>query len=425
MPLEQAALDIFLLGANYNTCPLEVRERLALPHADLERVLEDAVAVAEEAVILSTCHRIELYALARSTGGLPEGLLSLIGRWSGLDRSVLLAHSYTGRGKEAIRHLFAVSAGLDSVLLGEGQVLGQVKEALGNSQAFQAAGPTLSALFRHAIIAGKRVRAETSLGEKDSSLSSAAVELAHDVMGGLSGKRALVIGAGKMGALAALALRERKVAAVDVVSRTPGRALEVAASVHGRALGFDSLEDSLRRCHLAISCTSTAHPVLQYSLVRQVQDHRDSPVVLIDLAVPRDVEPRCGEIEGVTLFDVDGLARERSISFGAAEEQVLKAKVVVAEEVDRFQAWLSEREIVPTISSLYAWADGIRRGELVRAGASLDGLSEEEHRTLDALTGAIVKKLLHHPAIRLKRAALDGDSEAYRKLMRELFPLPE
>ena len=421
----QSDSALFLLGANHVTCPLEVRERLALPSADLERVLDELATITQEAVVLSTCHRIEVYALSSGSNGLLQSLLGSLSRWSGLDRPLLMAHSYRRWGEDAIRHLFEVSAGLDSVILGEGQVLGQVRVALDNALTFGAAGPVLSALFEHAVSAGKRVRGETSVAEKDGSLSRAAVNLVRQTIGDLRDKRALIIGTGKIGSLAAVALREFNVGQIDLVNRNSTRALNLASSVRGRALQFATLEDALASCDFVISCTSTADPVIQHSQVQEIMERRTSPLLIVDLAVPRDVEPSVAEIDGVRLFDVDSLRRPSCGLTSARERELTKARAVVAEVVEEFKRWLREREVISTVSSLYSEAERIRAGELVRAGSKLNGLSDEQRNAVEAATRSIVKKLLHRPATKLKRAAREGNGHEYEQLLVEMFALPE
>ena len=417
--------EVFLLGANFNTCSIEVRERLAVSSSQLETALDELTSLADEAVILSTCHRLEIYALCLSDEPYPPGIVDLVGKWSGLDSKVLLEHSYVKRGIDVSEHLFSVAAGLDSVVLGEGQVLAQVKDALSNAATFDAAGPMLSALFRHAVAVGKRVRSRTYLAEKDASLSRAAVELARDTLGDLSGKKALVIGAGKIGTLAAQELREMNVGRIDVTSRTASSARQLAAKVGARALEMSGLEDSLRDCDLAISSTSTSEAVLRYPQVRTAVAGREAPLLLIDLAVPRDVEPEVAGIEGVLLFDVDGLKPSANTWTPERRNEVREAEAIVAEGVADFQAWRREHDVIPAVAAMYRKAETIRERELARAMGELRDLTEREQQVLDSMTRAIVRKLLHHPATELKRAALEERDETDRKLLERLMGLAE
>jgi glutamyl-tRNA reductase len=417
--------EILVWGANHNTCPLEVRERLALPSGELGLALDSLSNVAEEAIILSTCHRLEVYALPRDPDGLLQELVRPLSRWSGLDPKDIVNHSYLRHGREATLHLFTVSSGLDSVIAGEVQVLGQVRGALENARTFGTAGPILTDLFEHAISTGRRVRTETSLGRKDASLSAAAVRHADEVLGGLKGIRALIIGAGKMGLLAAQSLHERGVAHIGIVSRTPRKAREAATRANGTALGFDDLEEALCRSDLVISCTASPHCVVPYGLVRRVAARRDSPMLVIDLAVPRDVEPRVRDVEGVVLFDVDDLKPSEGDLSASVEDDVIKARAIVDEKVREFETSLREGDVIPMVAAMYRQAERIRGKELARSATMLRGLSDAERDTLDALTRSIVKKLLHRPATALKQAARDGNGQSYGDLAGQLFGLGE
>jgi glutamyl-tRNA reductase len=284
--------------------------------------------VAGEAVILATCHRVEVYAAFRPSQNPTDRLVDLIAGWSGLGREQLLAQAYVCRGEEVARHLFAVASGLDSMVLGETQVLGQVREALQHALACGAAGRILTALFRHAVAAGKRARRETQLGRPDASLSLAAIELAEGLLGTLRGKSALVIGAGKMGELAALALAEQGARPIHIVSRTTDKARCLAARLGGTGSGFAGLEDALVQCHLAISCTSAPHPVVQQSLVARAMARRSRSLLLFDLAMPRDIEPGVGAIKGVALYNVDSLRGPAHEPDAAVERETLRAREI-------------------------------------------------------------------------------------------------
>ena len=425
MTHDNSGFDIFLLGANNNTCPIEIRERLAVSSSQLERALGELTSIAEEAVVLSTCHRLEVYTLSRSDEEYPHDLPDLIAKWSELDRKVLLEHSYLKRGVDVSRHLFAVAAGLDSVVLGEGQVLGQVKDALSNAAAFGAAGPVLTALYSHAVSVGKGVRSRTNLAEKDASISRAAVQFAEDTLGDLAGKKALIIGAGKMGMAAAQSLREKNVVRIDVVSRTASRAQYVASKVGARALDMAGLEGSLYDCDLAISSTSTSGSVVRYPQVRRAMDGRDEPLLLIDLAVPRDVEPEVAGIKGVLLFDVDGLKPSGTTSPPHTQKELRDAEGIVAEGVAEFQTWLREQRVVPKVAALYQKAERIRKRELARATLVLEELTEHERDVLDAMTRAIVRKLLHRQVTELKSVAREDLPEIDLRMVERLWGLTD
>ena len=393
-PSPDETAPVRAVGVSHRNAPLEVRERLFLADGD-------AIELAKElgAVVLSTCNRTEVYSI----GGDPAGARNELERLSGLDLGGVLA---SWEGDEAVEHLFRVAAGLDSLVPGEGQILGQVRLAYESALTAGATGPVLNRLFEDALHAGKRVRTEAKLAEMPESVAASAVDLAEKALGGLDGKRALLFGAGRMSELSARDLRGRG-AEVIVSSRTLESALELAERVGGRAAPFDAVAVELTGADLVISATRCPYPILHAEAVQP----RVRPLVLVDIAVPRDLDPEIGNVEGCTLFDIDALGE----GLVGREEDVREAEQIVAEEAERFFEWRRSRGAAPAITALRRHAEEIRSEELARAEPRLAELSEKERRAVETLTAQIVNKLLHAPTMRAKESGSEP--------LRELFAL--
>ncbi len=419
-------MHVLLVGTSHHRAPVELRERLAFgaePGADLASRLAGA---AGEAVALSTCNRTCLY-LAHSD---PETARSLavaaLAELSGLAQEELGPALYVMLDEDAARHLFGVAAGLDSMIPGEAQILGQVRVAWEAAAAEGATGVVLNRLFRQALHVGKRVRTETSIGENPASISSAAAELAASVFGDLSGKRVLVIGAGKMGELTVLNLVLRGAERPVVVNRSPEGAERLAERFGGRAAGLDALDQELERADVVVASTGAEEIVLAADRVeRAMRRRRHRPIFFIDIAVPRDLDPRINGIDGCYLYDIDDLEQVVKESVAGRREEAVRAEEIVVEETEKFRAWQASLDVVPAIASLRALAEGIRAGELERARGLLGSLSENERRAVESLTSQIVNKLLHLPTVRMKEAAAASDGLIYAEAVRHLFGLGE
>ncbi len=401
-------MNVVVVGTSHRLAPVGVREKVAL---DLEAAGELARRLADggEAVCLSTCNRTELYlahtdpeeAEQRAGAALAEGEIEL----------------YRLRDEAAALHLFRVAAGLDSLVPGEGEILGQVRAAYESG----ACGPVLDRLFRQALHAGKKVRTETAISESPSSISSAAAALAQQVFGDLEGCRVLLVGAGEVSVLAARSLAKRGASISAVTSRTQDRADELAGRFGGRAVPFDELGEELARVDVVVSSTSSPAHVLT---AEQIPDRKGRPLFVIDLAVPRDVDPAVAELDGCYLYDIDNLQAVVSESLSGRWREAARAETIVAQEAERFRTWQASLEVVPAIASLRRRAETIRAGELAKAEARLGGLSESERRTVESLTTQIVNKLLHVPIVRLKEAAAT-EGAGYVDVARHLFGLGE
>jgi glutamyl-tRNA reductase len=385
---------LLAVGLSHRHAPLELRERLYLGdgHAvDLARELG--------AVVLSTCNRTEIYV----EGGDADVARAALERHSGLQLEDVLASWEAG---EAVEHLFRVAAGLDSLVPGEAQILGQVRLAYEAALGAGATSPVLNRLFEDALHTGKRVRTEASLAEMPESVAASAVDLAERELGSLEGKRALLFGAGRMSELAARDLRARR-AEVVVSSRTLESAQELTERVGGRAAPFDAVAVELTEADVVISATRCPYPILHAEAVQS----RGKPLVLVDIAVPRDLDPGIGELQDCTLFDIDALGG----GLVGREEDVREAEKIVAEEAARFAEWHRSRVAAPAIAALRRHAEEIRAEELARAEPRLAELSERERKTVETLTAQIVNKLLHAPTVRAKETGSEP--------LRELFAL--
>ena len=386
---------LLAVGVSHHHAPLEVRERLYLADGNASELASDL----GEAVVLSTCNRTEVYL----ADGDPERVRAELERRSGLELGSLLARWDEG---EVVTHLFRVVAGLDSLVPGESQILGQVREAYEGARTRGATGTLLNRLFEDALRAGKRVRTEAKLHELPESVAASAVELGARELAGVEGRRALLFGAGKMSELAARDLRGRG-AEVVVASRTLESAQDLAERVGGRAAPFDAVAVELPEADLVISATRCPYPILHAEAVRP----REKPLVLVDVAVPRDLDPAIGELEGCTLFDIDALGE----GLVGREDEVREAESIVAEEAARFAEWRRSRDAADAIRDLRARAEEIRAEELARAGARLAELSPRERETVETLTSQIVNKLLHAPTVRAKETGSEP--------LRDLFAL--
>ena len=398
-----------LVGLSHRVAPVELRERVALDLEEASALSRSLAAAGGEAVCLSTCNRTELYLVGieeeRATAAIEadEELAGVLYRLS---------------DEAAALHLFRVAAGLDSMVPGEGEILGQVRTA------YEAGvtGPFLDRLFRQALHVGKKVRSETAIGESPASVSSAAAALAQQVFGELEGRRVLVIGAGKAGDLAARSLLSRGATIACVASRSLGRARSVARRFGARAVTLSGVADELAAADVVVSSTSAPGFVLTRADVR---DRRRRPLFLIDIAVPRDLDPAINELDGCYLYDIDDLEAVVEESLAGRRREAARAETLAAGESERFRDWLASREVVPAIASLRARAEEIRTRELERAEGRLGRLSEHERRTVESITTQIVNKLLHLPTVRMKEAAATADGAAYASVLEHLFGLEE
>jgi glutamyl-tRNA reductase len=418
--------ELLALGISHKTAPLELRERLALTEGRAVSVLNELLSGSEtlEGVALSTCNRTELYLVTSDPVAAESSALGVLARQADLRPTELVGHLYSLRAAGAARHLYRVTAGLDSMIIGEAEVQGQVKRAYELALVENATGAILNRLFRGALAAGKRARTETAIGEKGLSISSVAVELAQRVLGDLARRRVLVIGAGETAELTARALAARGVETVFVANRRYDRAIGLAQRFGGEAVRFDELPGQLELADIVVSATNSPHHIVEREELEQVMAQRQGrPLLLVDIAVPRDVDPACRELPGVSVHDVDDVQAivERNASVREAEAR--DAERILEAELARFQRWLSTLEVVPTVAALRERGEEIVRRVLAENESRWESLSPADRERLEAMANAIVSRMLHEPTLRMKRSADDEDTYAYVHAMRELFGL--
>ena len=417
-------MNLLLVGTSYQRAPVELRELLAYDPSLRREALGRLAAEGAEAAVLSTCNRTEVYGVSAEPAELEERICGELASLSGLSQSELAPALYSVSDEAAAVHLFRVAAGLDSMVPGEAQILGQVREAYEAARETETTGATLHRLFRQALRVGKRVRTETAIGENPASVSSAAAQLAERVFEDLAGRRILLLGAGKTADLTAANLISRSVGEIVVANRSQERAEALARRFGGRAVGLDRVEAELAAADVVVASTSSVGFVVSAAQVeRAVKERRGRPIFFIDIAVPRDVDPAVIELEGCYLYDIDDLERVVAESVAGRREEAVRAEAIVSEEADAFRAWQLSLDVVPAISSLRARAELIRREELERAQGRLASLSPSQRRAVEALTSQIVAKLLHQPTVRMKEAAAGADGVLYADAVRHLFGL--
>ena len=418
--------ELLALGVSHKTAPLDLRERLSLTEGSAVGALRELTAAEgiHEAAAISTCNRTELYLVVSDTVQAESTALGVLTRQAEIRPTELLGHLYSLRSSEAARHLFQVTAGLDSMILGEAEIQGQVKRAYELAMVEGATGLILNRLFHGALGAGGRAREETGISEKGVSIPSVAVELARRTLGDLSGRRVLVVGAGETAELVAKALVTRGVATVFVANRHYDRAIGLAQRFGGDAVRFDELPEQLQSADIVVSATNSPHHIVERDGLEHVMAQRSQrPLLAIDLAVPRDLEPACREIAGVTVHDIDDVQQivERNESGREAEAQ--QAERIVDTELDRFEHWLGLQEVVPTISALREHGDEVVRRVLAENEGRWESLSDADRERLEKMAGAIASRLLHDPTLRIRRSACSGESYILVSALRELFGL--
>jgi glutamyl-tRNA reductase len=419
-------VSLVVVGLNYRTVPVELLERMAVPSAALPKAL-DALMAREhlaEVVLLSTCNRTEVYARTTMFHPGVDDVRHFLADLADLDPDAVTEMIYTFHEDAAVAHLFAVAAGLDSMIIGEHEILGQVREAWQVAEREATTGPLLSRTFRQAVEVGKRSRTETGIGRHAVSVPSAAVTLAAERLGSLEGRRVLVVGAGETGTSMAVALAGAGVAEITVANRTFARAQELAARVGGRAVTLDEVADLLVGVDVLLTCTGSSDVLVERADVETVMRHRDGRALLIvDVAVPRDVDPGVAQVFGVTLLDIDALRSVGEQSLQRRQAEVGRVREIVTAELARYRVDRSAREVAPLIASLRRRADDIRRDELARVRSRLTALDPDERAAVETMTRAILNKLLHEPTVRLKDAAGTTRGELYADTLAELFAL--
>lgn len=421
-------MTLSVVGANHRTAPIEVRERFHVDEDDLGSVLarvRDRDGV-RECVLLSTCNRSELYLHAEDTRAAERAALEVLSRHAAMDADEAEAYFYARHGRPAAEHLLAVVAGLDSMVVGEPQIQGQVSDAYeaARGEGVECVGPVLHRLFQTALAAGGEVRARTRIAEGAASVPSAAVQLASKVFGSLEGLRATVVGAGEMGQDTLTAFLDRGVEEALVASRTVDRAEETASRTGARAVPYEEVWERLVDIDLLVTSTSAPHPVVTVDRLRRLRPDRDEPLVVIDIAVPRDVEPAVGDLPGVFLYNIDDLQRVVRATEEARKAERGEAERLLEETAADFWRWYRAREAVPLIRAVRSRAERVRERELEAALDAVDGLDEEDRERIHRASRLALKKVLHAPTVGLRELAADGEGEELLEAARRLFDLP-
>jgi glutamyl-tRNA reductase len=421
-------MQVILLGVSHRTAPIELRERLDFSTRDVGAAVS-ALALhpsAAEAVVLSTCNRSEIYVVSNDPVRAREEVTAFLSDYHKVPASAFTPHLFSYDNEAAVRHLFRVAAGLDSIVVGEPQILGQVKDAFQAAAGQHRTGPMLSKLFHWSFLVGKRVRSETGLGEGAVSVSFATVALARKIFGQLNGRRVLVVGAGEISTLTAQHLRTNGVGEILVTSRTTAHADALAASVDGRSIAWDDLAQGVALADIVVTATGSQRPIITRAQVEAVTGrHRRDPLFIIDIAVPRDVEASVGDIEQVFLYNIDDLQTIVQENLSRRSSEVERAEAIVNEELVKFAAWQRSRGAVPTIVALRERFDRIRRSELNRLDGKLGRLPPEARARVEEVTRLIVEKLLLEPTEQLKGLPDEETQVAYTEAINRLFRLRE
>ena len=399
-----------LIGVNHKTAPIELRERIAISRDELPETTRALAAVpgVAECMIVSTCNRVEIVASIES----PEAdLTAFLHRHFGLDAALLAPHIYEHRDQEAVRHLFRVAASLDSMVVGEPQILGQVKEAFAVARASGTVGGQLEHLLQSAFAAAKKVRSETEIGSNSVSIASVAVELARKIFGSLQGRTVFLVGAGKMSELAARHLVQQGAGAILVTNRTLERARQLAEPFNGRVIPFDQLYETATEADIVISSTGAPHPIFRREHGQQfMHRRRNRPMFFIDIAVPRDVDPAVNKLDGIFVYDIDDLQAVAASHLAERSRQAGDAEALIAAEVERFHQRQRTVNVAPAIVALQRQAEEIRQSELRRVQTRIGTLTAEQLAAVEALTRGLVNKFLHPPMQALKQAARENDA---------------
>jgi len=428
--LAKHSADLLIVGLNHRSAPVEVRERLAFSNGALEAALRRLVdaEMVREGMILSTCNRVEIITSTTDVAAADEKIKSFLAETQGSSRSVFEEHLYTRVGKDALGHLFRVAASLDSLVVGEPQILGQVKDAYATASEVGTLGEVLHRCFHKTFAVAKRVRSETRVAAKAVSVSSAAVELARSIFDHLHDKTAMVIGAGEIGELAVRHLQNHGIGKILVTNRTFSRAVELAQEFNGAVVPFEQFHTHLHFADIVIgSAGGNDYLVGRATVEEALRERKRRPMFFIDLGVPRNFDPRPNDIENIFLYDIDDLQQVIEENKDEREREALKAEAIVTEEVETFWQWLSGLEVTPTIIALREKAETIRQHELEKTFAVLKELPPHAQKAIEALSSGIINKLLHPPIAYLKSTGRTGEADNAREVavIRRMFGLDE
>ena len=419
-------MSVIVVGLNHRTVPLDLFEKMTVPEAKLPKALADLSSRENisESVILSTCNRIEIYAYAEKFHGAYQDIRNFLSEISHVAPEDFSDHLIGLFGSDAIEHLFKVSSGIDSAVIGEHEILGQVRSAWELAIEEQAVGTVLNSLFRHSLEVGKRARSETSISRNITSVSQAAVAMADKQLNGLIGKRVLVVGAGEMGEGMAKSLHAGGITELRVANRTWDRAVETAERLNGKPVRLDELPQNLTEVDLLLTSTGATAAILEYGDLDEAARQREGrELLIVDIAVPRDVDPASAELDGVTLLDMDDLREFAEKGIRAREKEVSSVIEIINEELERFSNLFSARSVAPIVTQLHSRAEEIRNAELQKLFRKFPELTSEQLKGIETLTSVIANTLIHEPTVRLKDAAGTPKGERLSEALQDLFDL--
>jgi glutamyl-tRNA reductase len=419
--------EILALGISHKTAPVALRERLAFTETEASEFAVQATATEEvrEAVVISTCNRTEVYLVVGDPVRAEADVLGLLARRAQIRPTELAEAIYSPRNCDTARHLYRVTAGLDSMIVGEAEIQGQVRRAHEAAMRAGATGPLSNRLFAAALTTGKRVRSETEIGSSRVSVPSVAVDLALSVLDGLERRHVVILGAGETSELTARALVEQGADTMFVANRHADRALSLAQRFGGSVVGLDKLPDQLLHADIVLSSTSSPHPIVEREALELVMSERGGrPLLFIDIAVPRDIDPSCAELEGVSLYDIDDLQAVVARNINTRAEEAPRALEIVEQEIHRFARWLGQLDTLPTVSALREHGNAIVEQVLAENSGRWESASPRDVARVEAVARAVMSRLLHEPTIRLRSLGADR-GHASLEIVRELFGLQE
>jgi glutamyl-tRNA reductase len=419
--------ELLAIGVSHKTAPVEVRERLALTEGRAADFLRDlrGTADVQEAVAISTCNRTELYLVVTDPVEAESTVLTMLARQAGIGPTELAGAIYAHRNCEAARHLYRVTSGLESMIVGEAEIQGQVKRAYDTALSREMVGPLANHLFQAALSTGKRVRTETGIGERHLSLSAVAVRLARELLGDLAGSKVVIVGTGETSELTARALADSGGQTVFVAGRRRARAVSLARRYGGESLSFDELPRALELADVVVAATASPHLLIEAAELSEVLALRPGrPMLMIDLAVPRDIDPDCGQLQDVRLYDIDDLQAVIARNRRVRQAEARRAEGIIEEEIQNFAAWLGSLEVLPTVAALRRSAEEIAAAVVAENEGKWETASPRDRERVEAITRAIVNRLLHHPTTRMKELR-DDRVHARMALVRDLFGLGE
>lgn len=419
-------MNLVIVGLNHKTSPIEIREKLSFPSHSIGEPLKKLTNHygLNEGVILSTCNRVEVLAITSELEKGTRQIKRFLSDFHSIPLEILDEHLYVHQGEEAVKHLFRVAAGLDSMVMGEPQILGQVKDSYGYAVEHNTAGIIVNKLYHKAFQVAKRVRTETRIGESAVSISFAAVELARKIFGELAGKTCMLVGAGEMAELAARHLQSNGVREILVANRTYEKAVELVKCFCGTAIMFREFPHYLKNVDIVIASTASPNFIIKPDQIQEVmKERRHKPMFFIDISVPRNVDPLVNNIDNCYVYDVDDLQGVVVANLQERHKEAEEAEQIIIEEIDKFYRWIKSLDVVPTIIALRQECDSIRKAELAKAMPALQNLSPKEQKVLEAMTAAIVNKILHHPVTHLKKEANKIEGDLYIDTIRKLFDL--